>query len=221
MNIKWALLLFILIGSGGAAFAQTGLGLRGGPSYSQVSFATGRGSGLPRPQQQIVQGMEAGLVWRRMNNRNLGLQAELNYSSKGWHIYPGTPEAHQRDYQYIQLPLLSHLQLGRGKLKLILQAGAFVAYAWRIEDTLLPGPDANPRVVYAHQLSQPWQFGILGGGGPAIELPVGTLHLEARVSHQLSHLLRPDLNRNDDFLASHQQSITFGLQWVYMFDKKR
>lgn len=218
MKIKWVLLLCGLL-IGGSAFAQAGLGLRGGPSFSQVSFTTGRG--VPRPPQELVQGLEVGLLWRMLNNQRLGLQAELNYSSKGWYIYPGTVEGHQREYQYIQLPVLSHLQLGRGRLKFIVQAGAFVAYAWQIEDVRLPGPNAMPRVVYAHQASQPWQFGVLGGAGPAFELPFGMLQLEARFAHQLSHVLEPDLSRNDDFLASHQQSITFELQWVYMFDKKR
>lgn len=218
MKIKWVLLLCGLL-IGGGAFAQTGLGLRGGSSFSQVSFTTARG--VPRPAQAVVQGIEAGFLWRTLNNKRLGLQAELNYSSKGWNIYPGTAEEHQREYQYMQLPLLSHLQLGRGKFKFIVQAGAFVAYAWQIEDVRLPGPNASPRVVYGHQVSQPWQFGVLGGAGPAFELPVGMLQLEARFAQHLSHVLRPDLSRNDDFLASHQQSITFGLQWVYMFDKKR
>lgn len=218
MKIKWVLLLVVLL-LGGGAFAQTGLGLRGGPSYSQVDFSTSRG--VPRPGQQLVQGLDVGLLWRLLDNKHLGVQAELNYNHKGWNIYPGTNEEHQREYHYLQLPLLSHLQLGRGRLKFVVQAGAFVAYAWEIEDVRSPGPNANPRVVYGHQASQPWQFGVLGGAGPAFESPIGVLQLEARVAHHLSHVLRPDLSRNDDFLASHQQSITFGLQWVYMFGKKR
>lgn len=219
MKNNWVLLFCGLLFAGGSAFAQTGVGLRGGPSFSQVSFTTGRG--VPRPPQGVVQGMEAGFFWRILNNERLGIQAEVNYSSKGWHIYPGTLEEHLREFQYLQVPLLSHLQLGRGKLKLIVQAGAFVAYAWQTEDVVQPGPGASPRVVYGHQASVPWQFGVLGGGGPAFELPLGMLQLEARFAQHLSHVLRPDFSRTDDFQASHQQTITFALQWVYMFEKKR
>lgn len=223
MKIVWALLLMGWLFTG-SAYGQSGFGLRGGSSYSQASFTpTARRAGVRSPDQVLVGGFETGLFWRMLNNRYLGLQAELNYSVKGWHIYPGTFAAHFKEYHYVQLPLLTHFQLGRGRLKFVVQAGALLAYAHQIKDVELPDPDAGAPIRYAHQQQLPWQYGIVGGAGPAVELPwgLGMLQLEARFTHFLSNLLEIDITRGDDFASSNQQNITFGLQWVYMFEEKR
>lgn len=219
MKIIWVLLFFGLLFIGNAS-AQSGLGLRGGASFSQANFKPASRSNRS-PDQQVVQGFEAGLLWRMLNNRNLGFQAELNYSVMGWHIYPGTSWQDQREYHYVQMPLLSHLQLGRGRLKLVVQAGGLVAYAKQIEEVLLPDPATPAPLAYAHQELLPWQYGVVGAAGPSISLPFGMLQLEARFVYYLSNMLQPDLTRTDDFESANQQNITFGLQWVYMFEKKR
>lgn len=203
------------------ANGQAGIGLRGGSVLSQVIYSFSDVTNPVRPAQTLVQGMEAGIIGRYMNSKNLGMQAEINYSRQGWHIYLQTEAEQMKELEIIQVPLLSYLQLGRGKLKFTVQAGAFAAYVLNSRDILLPvQQDLEGFVRISHQQEEPWQYGVLVGGGPSFTFPFGVVQLEGRFSHALSNLVRTDYKANAgfaDFEAFHLQSITFGLQWVYMF----
>ena len=193
-----------------ALMAQTSVGLRGGSSLSRVNFE-------PAPAQEFVTGYEVGVVSRFLNTKHLGLQLELNYSKQGFHLYPTTTDAYQQEFSYIQFPLTSFLQMGRGRFKFNVQAGAFVAYAFKKEEVLLPTGETEPRFLYAHQEDLPWQYGVLAAAGPAFHFNFGILQLEARFTQHLSDFWKADFSRDDDFDISQQQIITFGAQWLYTF----
>lgn len=191
----------------GTLNAQTSVGIRGGKSLSRINFA-------PAPPQALVDGVEGGLILRRMNSRHLGLQLELNVSSQGWNIYPAVDSlAHSKQVQYIQVPLLTHVQLGRGRLTFAVQAGAFVAYAFSEKDRSKPVYPA----AYRQQAFLPWHYGMLAAAGPAFRFNFGELKLEARFAQHLSNLLEANLSQTEGFNNSQQQIITFGLQWLYTF----
>ena len=216
---KFWVLLICCCGFSVCAFAQTGVGLKGGPLFSQLSLTYTPTVGTIRPQQTLVQGFEVGVVGRYMNNKHLGLQVEANYQRQGWHLYLGTAGERQRELEVLQVPLVSYLQMGRGRFKFTVQAGAFAGYIFNQRDILAPGQEEMPAgmIRYSHQEELPWQYGFLVGGGPAYHFPFGMLLLEGRFSQALSDLLKADFNRSDDFDAFRLQTITFGLQWVYMF----
>lgn len=196
----------------GKLAAQTSIGIRGGKSLSRVNFAPSA------PSQSLVDGYEGGVFLRYLNSRHLGVQVELNVSSQGWHIYPAVDSlAHQKQLQYIQLPLLSHVQLGRGRLTFVLQAGGFVAYTFSARDVAGPEAGVTAPVKYGGQALLPWQYGVLAAAGPAFRFGFGELQLEARFAQHLSNLLEANLRQANDFDDSQQQIITFGLQWLYTF----
>lgn len=191
----------------GTLNAQTSIGIRGGKSFSRVNFA-------PVPPQALVEGIEGGIILRHMNSRHLGIQLELNVSSQGWSIYPTVDSlAHTKQVQYIQVPLLTHVQLGRGRFTFAVQAGALAAYAFSEKD------GNKPVYTDAHrqQAFLPWQFGMLASAGPAFRFNFGELKLEARFAQHLSNLLEANLSQTEGFTISQQQIITFGLQWLYTF----
>lgn len=214
---KFWVLLVLWLGMYAIASAQSGVGIRGGANLSGVDFSVTAGQGLRAPTQELVPGFEAGIVGRLMNNKHLGFQAELNYSRQGWLIYPGTEVEHQKAFEFLQLPMLTFVQLGRGKFKFTIHAGVFMAYLMEHNDLISPDPEFQAPVNYGQQEFRPWQYGILVGGGPAFQFPFGMLQLEARYGHYLSDLLVANLNRQDDFDGSSPMTITFGIQWVYMF----
>lgn len=194
----------------GTLTAQTSVGARGGMSLSRVNFT-------PAVPQAFVSGYEAGLLFRHLNTKHLGIQAELNISRQGWHMFPADSQAYEKELQYIQLPLLSHVQLGGGRFTFVAQAGGFVSYTFSQKDLSLPAENAEPGIAYEQQALLPWQYGVLAAAGPSFRFNFGTLQLEARFAQHLSDLLEVNLNRPDDFDASQQQIITFGLQWLYTF----
>lgn len=214
---KFLVLLLLWVGLYAFASAQSGIGVRGGANLSRFNFTVSPGQGLRVPPQEFAQGFEAGIVGRLMNNRHLGFQVELNYSRKGWLIYPASEMVHQKELEFLQLPLLTVVQLGRGRLKFTAHGGVFMAYLMKYSDIQGPDPEFPAPIRYEQQALRPWQYGVLVGGGPAFQFPFGILQLEARYVHYLSDLLEVNLSRQDDFDTSSPMTTTFGLQWVYMF----
>lgn len=209
MKKFWLLwVCFLLLGK---LAAQTSVGVRGGKSISRVNFT-------PALSQAFVDGVEGGVFLRYKNSRHLGLQLELNMSSQGWHISPAVDSlAHQKKLNYIQLPLLTHVQLGGGRFTFVLQAGGFLAYAFSEKNVQAPAEGVAGAVAYRQQAFQPWQYGVLAAAGPAYRFNFGELQLEARFAQHLSNLLEANFNQTNDIDNSQQQIITFGLQWLYTF----
>lgn len=222
MKQFWVLLA-CMCGLASVVKGQSGIGLRGGATFSQVNFTFTRPEPpdfVTGPAQALVQGMEVGIVGRFMNSKHLGLQTEINYSRQGWHIYLETEGEHKVDLEMVQVPVMSYIQLGGGKLKFTVQAGAFVGYVLNRNDVISPPEEVPGLIRYSHQEELPWQYGVLVGGGPSFTFPFGVISLEGRFSHSLSNLFRSDFTINEDFVdfdAFNLQTITFGLQWVYMF----
>ncbi len=195
--------------------AQTGLGARGGATFSEVWLTPGVPQGL-------AQGMDIGIVGRFMNNHNLGLQVEANVSRQGWLFFPETGARHEREFTSVQVPVLTYLQLGRGTLRFAVQAGVFGGYVLEGRDLLTPAvPLSAGPVAYREQNQLPWQYGVMGAAGPALSFPFGIIHFEARFVQHLSDILEADFNEDNYFRSSRLRTITFGMQWVYMFGGRR
>ena len=211
---KILVLIVCIVGFLPEVKAQIGLGAGGGATYSQVWFSNREG--VP---QGLAKGMEVGVVSRFMNNRNLGLQLEANLSRQGWLLFPDTTARHHKEFTSIQLPVLTYLQLGNGTLRFTVKAGVFGGYIFQSRDLQLPPPGVTYRgpAAYKEQSQLPWQYGVMGAAGPALAFPFGIIHFEARFVQHLSDILEADFNRDDYFSSTRLQTITFGLQWVYMF----
>ncbi len=199
---------FLLLGK---LVAQTSVGVRGGKSVSRINFS-------PVLPQALVDGYEGGVFLRYKNSQHLGLQVELNMSSQGWHVYPSVDSLmHKKELKYVQLPLLTHVQLGAGRFTLVLQAGGFLAYTFSETNVQEPEAGVSGQLLYRRQPFLPWQYGVLAAAGPSFRFNFGELMLEARFAQHLSNLLEANLNQTNDIDDSQQQIITFGLQWLYTF----
>lgn len=212
---KIFVLVVCLLGINLAGEAQIGIGARGGVTYSQVWARPG----VP---QSPAPGIEAGLIGRFMNNRNLGLQVEVNVSQQGWVLFPENNFRHERKFTSVQLPVLTYLQLGNGILRFTVQAGVFGGYVLEGNDILSPAePLSRGPVNYQNQRQLPLQYGVMGAAGPALAFPFGIFHFEARIVQHLSDILEADFNEPGFFVYSRLQNITFGMQYVYMFGGRR
>ena len=70
------------------------LGLNGGMSASMLYFN-------PQVKQSFLTGYNGGLTFRYIGKKSLGVQAELNYSQRGWKESDGL---YARQLNYIELP---------------------------------------------------------------------------------------------------------------------
>ena len=85
----------------GDFFVGTNLGL----NLSQVSF-------VPTVSQNYLAGYNGGIVARYISEPHLGLQAELNFSQRGWaEKTEETGNIHRR-LNYVELPVMTHIYFG-------------------------------------------------------------------------------------------------------------
>jgi hypothetical protein len=179
-----------------------GFGFKGGPDYVRVNFD-------PSIPQSLTRGYTAGLVFTYLSLPRAGLQAELNYVQRGW-----TPaDSSSRQWHYLELPLLTHVVLGKKKSSFIINFGPSVSY-------LLSNPDTVTLVTqsFNHQadfknVPHAFQYGLSLGIGYSLQTPLGRFRLEARLSHSLANALK-----GSSFTTSHYQVL--GLSLVYLVEKK-
>ncbi|AHM61275.1 hypothetical protein D770_15105 [Flammeovirgaceae bacterium 311] len=187
------------------------VGVRGGYGLYRIQF--NEILNLAVPAQEWTPGLGGGIVFRSLNSPHLGLQLELLMEQRGWHLFSGTSEAYHVQEQHLSLPIQSLVIVGSGRLQLLITGGAFASYIFS-DEILENGVDVRYPINYRRQPMQDWQYGLLGGLGPAVRLGNNLLQLEGRFAYTLSNRLEPNLARNDAFNGSQQMAVTVSLVWT-------
>ena len=92
---------------------ELSLGASFGTTFSKVSFAQ------TKVQQKMKMGYTGGLSLRWITEKNLGLQAELNFTQHGWdEKFEDQPQyKYSRTINYIELPILTHIYFGSKRFR--------------------------------------------------------------------------------------------------------
>ena len=71
-----------------------------------------------------------GLVISYINMNNAGIQAEINYAQKGWREVDDSTAGSffERNINYLEIPVLTHFEIGSGKVRPVILAGPFIAF---------------------------------------------------------------------------------------------
>lgn len=124
MQKQFFIVVFMLLVM--ASKAQFSLGVRENISTHGTYFEP--------PSLQVFQTSyiksSTGLVLSYVNMNNAGIQAEINYAQKGWRevddSVPGS--LFTRDINYLEIPILSHFEIGSGKVRSVISAGPYIAF---------------------------------------------------------------------------------------------
>jgi hypothetical protein len=215
----------LLIAAAGALQAQSKsftpewcIGVNGGATLSRMGF-------LPSvPQTMLVQGV-GGLTVRYVSEKNCGIQAELNYSLRGWKEAPDTltnPHRYSRSVAYLELPILTHFYFDVAKrARVAINLGPQISYALaeRVleREIVLPeGAAAVPPPLYYadnYRVQRPFDYGITGGLGLEIRTGIGHFVLEGRYYYGLSDVFNN--TRSDVFQSSHNQVVNIKLSYLW------
>ncbi|MDR0547404.1 MAG: PorT family protein [Dysgonamonadaceae bacterium] len=187
-------------------------GANGGVTLSRVGFN-------PHIPQELLLQATGGFTARYISESNFGLQAELNYSLRGWqqttdtvvHFY-----RYSRSLAYLEMPVLTHIYFNLGKhSRLIFNLGPQIAY--NLSEKVLALEDTNPEKseylqYFDRKIQNRFDYGIAGGGGLEIRTGIGSFILEGRYFYGLSDIFKN--SRGEDFQASHNQVI--GIKLTYL-----
>lgn len=210
------LTLLALIGASYTLVAQKSdyprsisLGLRGGVNLSRYLF-------VPSVSQNQYAGNQAGLIGRWDLEQGASLQAELNYVRTGWdERYDDGTRTSQRQLSYVELPLLTHLYLGKKGLRIFVNIGPFVGY--KLSDVHSATGENFTEAQLARQ-SMPVTNNFAWGlaGGPGLSLSWGKRHrieAEARVSYNFQDIWSN--HRSAPYGQSTEFRIGIGLSYLY------
>ena len=180
-------------------FAQLEIGFKGGYNVSQVVFQPAIGLNL-----EFLPGIQAGIAAKLSANPNVALQAELNFSQKGWiedfrsandsEALLALDRTQSYRYNYIDLPILTHIYVGGNRVNVFLNLGPHFSFLMSVDSTSSAQKlDSDiPTFSYASNNAINFEYGVTAGAGIAVTVGKGTFQLEARLTQGLNNIIDRD-----------------------------
>ena len=183
---------------------ESNLGLKVGGTVSMVAFNPSIDLGLNF-------GFTGGLVFKHIEQKGLGIQLELNFMQAGWKEKLDTTNRYSRQLNYIQIPFMTHVNLGEGRTRLILNLGPYgTILLWEKERISLI-EEQEPSDHYGRDLDNWFEFGLCAGIGLAHYTSIGVFQLEARYNQSLSNIF--DYSESQ-FISSKNQVVELSLSYL-------
>lgn len=187
-------------------------GIKQGISYSSVSFSPG----IP---QGITLGYLGGLVYKYNNQMTekgwlFALQIELNYTQKGWtEDYDTISNSYSRKMDYIEMPFITQVVLGKKSLKYYINLGTSVGYLLSEKESLIVNNEFYRKEYYEKAVENNVDFGALGEFGLLYETNIG--FFQAGVRYQLS--LTNLFETTSETIIRTSQNTTWNFSISYFF----
>ena len=204
--MKYKTLIFLVLTSTLLASAQDRLmnpemylGVDAGITESQVAFT-------PAVGQRYLMGINGGLVFRYIAEKNVGMQAELNFSQRGWAEYGGL---YMRQLNYIELPFMTHIYIGK-RNRFFINIGPKISYLL-YENVLLNNSGTNAE-QHVTLVQHPFDYGLCGGIGILFGIGKNQLQLDTRFNFGLSDIYKD--SKIDYFSTSNHLNLSVNLAWL-------
>ena len=176
------------------------LGVTGGATGSMVVFN-------PAVNQSYLQGYNGGIVFRYIAEKNVGVQAELNYSQRGWKESSGL---FSKQLNYIELPFMTHIYMGNNN-RFFINLGPKIAYLLS-EKTLVDNTVNSTEVQQITLIQNKFDYGLCLGFGLAFKINRNTLQLDTRAYYALSDIYSN--SKKDYFGNSNNLNVSLNLAWL-------
>lgn len=186
-------------------------GIKGGVHFSKYQF-------VPSVSQNQHLGKQGGIALRLDLERGASAQIELNYVQTGWsERYDELGKTSERQIHYVELPLLTHLYVGKKAVRFFVNVGPFLGY--HLEDKhIVAGTDFDTRQLERQTL--PIKYKLAWGlmAGPGISLQLGGRHrfdLEARIAYNFQDIWGH--KRSDPYGQSTELRMGASLGYMFKF----
>lgn len=188
---------------------QTMLGINGGMSASQVFFS-------PSVSQIPIYGYNGGLVFKHISEPHLGIQLELNYAQKGWEESLDSGKVYRRNLAYIELPFMSHIELGKRSTKFLINIGPTFSYLFSDDTTKILIDKKSDLSYYNSKINSKLELGLCFGLGIIESTGIGDFQLEARFYQGINNLFTIDRT----FSYSTNQVLAAKLSYLFNFSRR-
>lgn len=154
-------------------------GITGGMTGSMVFFK-------PAVDQTYLTGKNAGIVFRHNSEKNLGVQAELNYAERGWLESDGSSELYARRLQYAEIPFLTHIYMGK-QTRFYINFGPKIAYLIG-EEEISNSFTNSTAVQHTTEIQNKFEYGLTAGFGLLTKFKKQVIQLDLRGAYSLSDI---------------------------------
>lgn len=166
------------------AIGQFSVGIQGGNNLSKMDFTNNQDYRFTEIDYQ--QGFIGGLVFQFLGEKHAGVQAEINYSQRGW-IENDTTGVEYFRYKnkmdYLEMPILTHVNIGGGKLRGLFNIGPYFGYALNrkiITENVDAGVEDTQDYTFTNEKDNRFDFGLMVGAGMEYRFSFGKFAAEAR-----------------------------------------
>lgn len=180
---------------------ETYFGLSFGETASMMYFK-------PTVKQSFLTGYNGGLIFRYIGKKNLGVQAELNYSQRGWKESDGL---FSRQLNYIELPFMTHFNFGN-HFRTFFNIGPKISYLYSDKIIINDSPDTSAE-QHISPIKYPFDYGFCGGFGFLLNVKGQVLQLEARANFSVSDVFSNAAK--DYFDNSNNLNLAVNVSWLF------
>lgn len=216
-------------------FSLLGLGLLSASvSHAQISFGAKAGAGAsflfadninirqsePNLSQEILQGVLIGGVFRYIPpEKKSGILMEFNLAQKGWSELTDVGGTFTTRLNYLEVPMMAHIRIGRAKTKVGVNAGPYFSYLISFNETAAGGAteaDASFRMTDDNR-NRPG-YGLSMGLSLTRNTAIGDFQLDFRYNLGLSNVVQRIDDTIPDF--TQLQDVHVGISYIWPFGRK-
>lgn len=179
-------------------------GLSFGETASMIYFN-------PTVKQSFLTGYNGGFIYRYIGKKNLGVQAELNYSQRGWKESDGL---YARQLNYIELPFMTHFNFGN-HFRTFFNIGPKISYLYSEKTLINDSPDSSAE-QHISPVKNPFDYGFCTGFGFLLNVKGQVLQLEARGNYSISDVFS---NAAKDYFDN-SNNLNLAVNVTWLFQKK-
>jgi hypothetical protein len=181
------------------------IGISGGATGSMVYFK-------PLVNQDFLYAYHGGLTFRYINEKSLGLQAELNYSQRGW---SELDNSFVKRLDYLEIPFLTHVYFGNN-IRFFFNFGPKIGYLLN-ETIILNNNPTSTSEQHIQPVQNKIDYGLALGLGCMFKIKKQIFQFEARANYSASDLFSND--RRDYFDNSNLIHGSATLGWLLQVNK--
>jgi len=161
----------------------------------------------PAIVQGYLMGFNGGIVFRYIAEKNVGMQAELNFSQRGWVEKSGL---YTRQLNYIELPFMTHIYVGK-KNRFFFNLGPKISYL--ISEKTILNTSGTTELQHITPVQHPFDYGGCAGLGLLFNIKGRILQLDTRANYSLSNIF--DDQKKDYFGNSNNFNASINLAWLF------
>lgn len=207
--------------------SEMGIGFHGGVNFSEVKFIEAYADSTTNFKP--IQLYSGGVFLKFMAEENAGLQIEFNLSQRGWKEDNYSGYEYTRIMEYYEIPLLTHISLGKKHLRYIINIGPYIAFHQNFAETFefeqvtrrtihkssVIIPESDTSNVYGQIVDNPIDLGFIGDLGIGWVSKFGEIQLKARYSYGMMNVF--DKYPEGIYRYSAHRNLYFSFAYCYNF----